>query len=307
MTSGTVYRVRHETLYKYSAEVVHAHHLLHLVPRAMAHQACSEQSIQISPEPTEKLDAVDAFGNPLQRLEFNRPHQQLCVVSEMKVEVRERHIDATRNEGVSESWERARNRLLYAGRPPGDDHLEALRYRVESPYIRIKQVFTEYASDCFPAGRPLLEAAHALMMKLHREMKYTPGVTDISTPLLQVLKDKRGVCQDYAHLMIACLRARGLAARYVSGYLRTTPRPGMTPAAAQLVGADASHAWVSVFCPPIGWVEFDPTNGVRAGLDHIAIAWGRDFGDVSPLRGVILGGGSHTLTVRVSVELVGET
>ena len=296
MTNVAAYRVKHETVYQYTADVVHAHHLLHLVPRPMEHQACSEQSIQVSPEPTKRLDAVDAFGNPLQRLEFNRPHQQLSVTSEMKVEVRERYAGAAR----SESWERTRNRLQYAGRPPGDDHLEALRYRVESPYVRIKQVFTEYASDCFLAGRPLLDAAHALMLKLNRDMKYVPGVTEISTPLLQVLSDKRGVCQDYAHLMIACLRARGLAARYVSGYLRTTSSLDEP----KLVGADASHAWVSVFCPPVGWVDFDPTNGVRAGLDHIAVAWGRDFGDVSPLRGVILGGGSHTLTVSVRVDLL---
>lgn len=294
MSAAASYRVKHETLYQYSAEVVHAHHLLHLVPRSMDHQACSEQAIRISPEPSGNVEAVDAFGNPLHRLEFNRPHQQLSVTSEMKVEVRQRRA----TEMPTESWERVRNRLLYTARPPGADHLEAMRYRVESPYVRIKQAFTEYAADCFPSGRPLLAAADALMMKLYREMKYTPGVTDISTPLLEVLRDKRGVCQDYAHLMIACLRARGLSARYVSGYLRTTPRPG----AAQLVGADASHAWVAVFCPPLGWVEFDPTNGLRAGLDHIAIAWGRDFGDVSPLRGVILGGGSHTLTVKVSVE-----
>jgi transglutaminase-like putative cysteine protease len=296
MSAVAIYRVKHETLYKYSAEVVHAHHLLHLVPRAMEHQSCSEQSIRITPEPSGKVDAIDAFGNPLQRLEFNRPHDQLSVASEMTVAVRERRTATA----PSESWERVRNRLLYTARPPGDDHLEALRYRVESPYVRIKQLFTEYAADCFPAGRPLLAAADALMMKIYREMKYAPGVTDISTPLLQVLRDKRGVCQDFAHLMIACLRARGLSARYVSGYLRTSPRDG-TP---QLVGADASHAWVSAFCPPLGWVEFDPTNGVRAGLDHIAIAWGRDFGDVSPLRGVILGGGSHRLTVRVGVELL---
>lgn len=293
MKAAAAYRVKHETLYQYSAEVVHAHHLLHLVPRAMEHQACSDQSIRITPEPSGNEDAIDAFGNPLQRLEFNRPHQQLAVLSELNVEVGERRVGPA----PSEAWERVRNRLLYTARPPGSEHLEALRYRVESPYVRIKQLFTEYASDCFPAGRPLLAAADALMLKLYREMKYTPGVTDISTPLLHVLRDKRGVCQDYAHLMIACLRARGLAARYVSGYLRTTPAPG----APQLIGADASHAWVSVFCPPLGWVEFDPTNGIRAGLDHIAIAWGRDFGDVSPLRGVILGGGSHTLTVKVSV------
>lgn len=294
MSAAVTYRVKHETLYKYSAEVVHAHHLFHLVPRAMTHQACSEQSIRITPEPSSNLDAVDAFGNPLRRMEFNRPHQELSVASEMKVEVRERRA----TEAATEAWERVRNRLLYTSRPPGDEQLDALRYRVESPYVRIKQAFTEYGADCFSAGRPLLAAADALMMKLYREMKYTPGVTDISTPLLQVLEDKRGVCQDYAHLMIACLRARGLAARYVSGYLRTTPRPGDS----QLVGADASHAWVAVFCPPLGWVEFDPTNGVRAGLDHIAIAWGRDFGDVSPLRGVILGGGSHTLAVKVHVQ-----
>lgn len=292
--SAATYNVSHETLYEYSAEVVHAHHLLHLVPRAMEHQVCSNQRIRISPEPSGNVDAIDAFGNPLRRLEFNRPHQRLSVTSEMRVEVRERRVTAV----PSEAWERARNRLLYTARPPGDDQLEALRYRVESPYVRIKQAFTEYGADCFPAGRPLLAAADALMMKLYREMKYTSGVTNISTPLLQVLQEKRGVCQDYAHLMIACLRARGLAARYVSGYLRTTPRAG----APQLIGADASHAWVAVFCPPLGWVEFDPTNGVRARLDHIAIAWGRDFGDVSPLRGVILGGGSHTLTVKVHVE-----
>lgn len=294
MSAAASYRVKHETLYQYSAEVVHAHHLLHLVPRAMDHQACSEQSIRIDPEPSEHVEAVDAFGNPMHRLEFNRPHQQLSVNSEMKVEVRQRRV----TEAPTEAWERARNRLLYTARPPGGEQLEALRYRVESPYVRIKQAFTEYAADCFPSGRPLLAAADALMMKLYREMKYTPGVTDISTPLLDVLRDKRGVCQDYAHLMIACLRARGLAARYVSGYLRTTPRPGAT----QLIGADASHAWVAVFCPPLGWVEFDPTNGIRAGLDHIAIAWGRDFGDVSPLRGVILGGGAHTLAVKVHVQ-----
>jgi transglutaminase-like putative cysteine protease len=163
--------------------------------------------------------------------------------------------------------------------------------------VRIKQVFTEYGADCFTTGRPMLEAVNALMMKLYKEMTYAPGATDIGTPLMQILSKRRGVCQDYAHLMIACLRSRGLAARYVSGYLRTIPREGTE----RLIGADASHAWVAVWCPPSGWIEFDPTNGVRAGLDHIALAWGRDFGDVSPLRGVIVGGGRHTLTVRVTV------
>jgi transglutaminase-like putative cysteine protease len=172
---------------------------------------------------------------------------------------------------------------------------------MQSPYVRVKHVFQRYAGECFPAGQPMLAGAEALMQKIHREFTYAPGETSVSTPLMRVFENRRGVCQDFSHLMIACLRSFGLAARYVSGYLRTNPAPGATP----LVGADASHAWVAVYCPPHGWVELDPTNGVRAGLDHVALAWGRDFGDVSPLRGVIIGGGYHHPSVRVTVEAIG--
>ncbi|HEY5809916.1 MAG TPA: transglutaminase family protein, partial [Povalibacter sp.] len=190
-----------------------------------------------------------------------------------------------------------RTQLAYSGRPTGADRLEAMRFRGESPHVRIKQVLTDYSAECFPAGRTVLDCADSLMHKLHDEMTYAPGETTVSTSLLEVLEKRRGVCQDYAHFMIACLRSRGLAARYVSGYLRTVPAPG----AKVLVGADASHAWVSVYCPVSGWVEFDPTNGVRADTDHITVAWGRDFSDVSPLRGVIVGGGQHQLSVSVTV------
>jgi transglutaminase-like putative cysteine protease len=288
------YRVRHETAYDYAGEVVHAHHLLHLTPRETAHQSCTAYSLHVDPQPTANVAATDGFGNPVMRLEFDRPHQRLSVVAEMNVTVRERRFAAPHQ---MEPWERVRNQLAYVARPPGDERLGASAYRVESPHVRIKQVFTEYGADCFTTGRPMIEAVNALMQKLHKEMTYAPGATDIATPLTQILAKRTGVCQDYAHLMIACLRARGLAARYVSGYLRTLPREG----AERLIGADASHAWVAVWCPPSGWIEFDPTNGVRAGLDHIALAWGRDFGDVSPLRGVIVGGGRHTLCVRVAV------
>jgi transglutaminase-like putative cysteine protease len=294
MSERMRYRVRHETTYEYTGEVVHAHHLLHLAPRAMPHQTCSTYALHIDPQPSTKLDATDGFGNPVLRLEFDRPHRRLAVVADMTVDVHERRHAIPQH---VEPWERVRNRLAYVARPPADEQLEACRYRNESPHVRIKQVFTEYGADCFTTGRPMLDAVTALMLKIHRDMTYAPGETDIGTPLLQILAKRRGVCQDYAHLMIACLRARGLAARYVSGYLRTYPRDD----AARLVGADASHAWVAVWCPPAGWIEFDPTNGVRAGLDHIALAWGRDFGDVSPLRGVIVGGGRHTLSVRVAV------
>jgi transglutaminase-like putative cysteine protease len=289
------YRVRHATHYQYSGEVVHSHHLLHLEPRDMAHQRCTTRRVNIEPAPSVRIEGSDAFGNPITRLEFDRPHQSLRVASLLELDVRQRpaagHV-------ITERWEYTRNQLAYSARAPGPDKLEACRYRNESPHARIKQAFNDYGTECFPSGRPILAAADALMLKLFRQMTYAPGATGISTPLLEVLNTKRGVCQDYAHLMIACLRSRGLAARYVSGYLRTVPRPG----GERLIGADASHAWVAVYCPPLGWVEFDPTNGVRAGLDHIVLAWGRDFGDVSPLRGVIVGGGQHKLSVSVAVE-----
>ena len=287
------YHVRHETSYAYSGDVVHSHQLLHLTPRESVYQSCVAHDVDIEPSPAYRAADSDAFGNTVTRLEFDRPHRRLDVAAEMTVDIKER---PTCSED-SEPWERARSRFNYAARPPAEGLLEATRYRFESPYVRIKQRFTDYGESCFAAGKPLLECADSLMHKLYEDMTYAPGETSIGTPLLEVLKTKRGVCQDFAHLMIACMRARGFPARYVSGYLRTTPAPGVAP----LVGADASHAWVAVYCPTGGWVEFDPTNGVKANTNHITLAWGRDFGDVSPLRGVIVGGGHHTLSVRVTV------
>lgn len=293
MSASVTYHVRHETTYAYSGDVVHAHQLLHLTPRDSEYQSCLSHEIAIDPAPAYRAADVDAFGNAVTRLEFDRPHRRLDVVAQMMVESRERPCI----EECEEPWERARSRLFYNARPPGSAVLEAERYRFESPYVRIKQRFTDYGDSCFAAGKPLLTCADDLTKKLYEDMTYAPGATSIGTPLLDVLESLRGVCQDYAHLMIACLRARGFAARYVSGYLRTTPAPG----APVLLGADASHAWVAVFCPTAGWVEFDPTNGVRANTNHITLAWGRDFGDVSPMRGVIVGGGQHSLSVRVTV------
>lgn len=291
-----VYRITHRTVYEYSGDVVHSHQLLHLAPRDSAHQTCQSHAITIHPVPSNRSAGTDCFGNPLTRLEFGRPHQRLEVSADTLVEVRERAVSQK-----SESWERVRSQLAYCGRPPGPERLDAMRFRCESPHVRIKQMFTDYAADCFPAGRSIIECADRLMRKVHDEMTYAPGETTVSTSLVEVLEKRRGVCQDYAHLMIACLRSRGLAARYVSGYLRTLAAPGQQA----LVGADASHAWVAVYCADAGWIEFDPTNGVRANTDHITVAWGRDFSDVSPLRGVIVGGGQHQLSVRVSVAPVG--
>jgi transglutaminase-like putative cysteine protease len=291
------YRVRHLTQYVYGGEVVHSHQMLRLTPRPMPFQTTLAHEVTVSPQPAVRVEGEDPFGNPLTRLQIDRPHDALSVDARMEIEVRER---PPRPAADSQAWDAVADSLRYSAHPLGIEDLEVRRYRSESPYVRIKHEFGEYAADCFEAGRPVLEAAEALMHKIHAQFTYSPGETEIATPLMQVLHDKRGVCQDYAHIMIACLRSLGLSARYVSGYLRTLPRGG--EASEDLVGADASHAWVAVFAPPYGWVALDPTNNLRVGRDHVTLAWGRDFGDVSPLRGVILGGGEHELTVNVSVQ-----
>jgi transglutaminase-like putative cysteine protease len=246
------------------------------------------------------VSELDAFGNPLVRVELAQPHRELRVVSEMQIEVHPR--PAVRVE-MTHPWEKVRDSFAYHGAWPARDQLDAARFRHESPHVRLKQSFTDWSAGCFPAGQSLLQCAEELSTKLHKDIKYVPGVTDISTSATEVLEKRRGVCQDFAHLMISCLRSRGLPARYVSGYLRTNAPPNER--GEKLVGDDASHAWVSVWSPPFGWIDFDPTNGCFAGTDHVAVAWGRDFGDVSPLRGVILGGGKHQLTVVVSVTETG--
>jgi transglutaminase-like putative cysteine protease len=290
------YRVRHETVYAYGGDVAHSHQLLHLTPRNAPRQTCHRRSITLEPQPSTRRDDVDAFGNHVTRLEYDLPHDRLEVLAEVGVEVQASPALAAAD---SDAWESVRERLVFSGQPLGAEWLDACRYRMESSYVRVKQTFTDYGDDCFPPAAPVLVAAEALMHKVYREFEYAPGSTNIRTSAVEAFASRRGVCQDFAHIMIACLRSRGLAARYVSGYLRTLPPPG---ADAAYVGADASHAWASVFCPPFGWVDLDPTNDVLVSSDHIVIAWGRDFGDVSPLRGVIIGGGRHRLSVRVSVQ-----
>jgi transglutaminase-like putative cysteine protease len=291
------YRVRHLTQYVYGGEVVHSHQLLRLRPRPMPFQTTLAHEVTVTPQPSVRIEGEDPFGNPLTRLQIDRPHDALSVDARMEIEVRER---PARPAAASAPWDEVAESLRYAAHPLSLEDLEVRRYRSESPYVRIKRDFSVYAAGSFTAGRPVLEAAEVLMRKIHAEFTYAPGETEIATPLMDVLREKRGVCQDYAHVMIACLRSLGLSARYVSGYLRTLPRDGEH--ADELVGADASHAWVAVYAPPYGWVALDPTNNLRVGRDHVTLAWGRDFGDVSPLRGVILGGGEHELTVNVSVQ-----
>ncbi|WP_455807607.1 transglutaminase family protein [Pseudomonas fluorescens] len=288
------YQIFHDTCYHYDSPVSLAQQLAHLWPRKCDWQRCTEQQLLISPDPTARRDELDVFGNPLTRLAFERPHDELQVNAQLSVEVLAR---PTLDFKQSPAWELTRDALSYSSQPLSAELLEACRYRFQSPYVHLKRSFVEFSQSCFPAGRPLLLGVQDLMQKIFSEFTFDAEATQVATPLVEVLERRRGVCQDFAHLMLACVRSRGLAARYVSGYLLTQPPPGQP----RLIGADASHAWVSVFCPVLGWVDFDPTNNVQPALEHITLAWGRDFSDVSPLRGVILGGGNHDPEVRVTV------
>ena len=292
--SSARYQILHDPHYRYASPVSLAQQLAHLWPRACPWQRNHVQQLLVSPQPCQRLDGLDVFGNPLTRLVFERPHNELKVSARLKVEVLARPaLDLQ----ASPAWEQARAALSYSGQAVSADLLQAARFRFESPYVRLKQAFVDYAAECFSPGRPLLAAVDGLMQKIFAEFSFDAAATQVATPLLQVLEERRGVCQDFAHLMLACLRSMGLSARYVSGYLLTQPPPGQP----RLIGADASHAWISVYCPQQGWVDFDPTNNIRPALEHITLAWGRDFADVSPLRGVILGGGSHDPEVQVTV------
>jgi len=288
------YRVSHQTHYEYGSEVVYARHWLHLRPRQHDFQRVISHGLTIDPAPAESMSLVDAFGNDTLQLAMERPHRHLQVTLDMEVEIKPREEPDL---AQALPWERVRDGLSYASRPRSMRELEALTYRLESPQVHLKNVFSEFAEACFGKGESVLAGADRLMQRLHEHLTYTPGATTPETPLMEILEKRVGVCQDYSHLMIACLRSMGLAARYVSGYLRTIPPQTGTA----LIGADASHAWVAVYAPPFGWIDLDPTNNVRVNTDHITLGWGRDFSDVSPLRGVITGGGTHQLAVAVSV------
>jgi len=293
------YHVIHETRYDYESPVSLSRQLLHLTPRDCPWQRCTAHEIVIAPTPGVDRVRVDSFGNPVRQFAIETPHGSLLVRAESRVEVQSRRLDAAAFAAPAWAlaWESVRDRLAYGMLPV---ELEASVYLFESPYTRVKREFAAYAAPSFTPGRPLLDAVRDLMQRVFSEFSYDAEATTVATPVLTVLEQRRGVCQDFAHLMISCLRSLGLSARYASGYLLTRPPPGKP----RLIGADASHAWLSVFCPDASggiWVDFDPTNNVLPDREHITVAWGRDFGDVSPLRGVILGGDAHQPEVAVTV------
>jgi transglutaminase-like putative cysteine protease len=292
------YRVEHHTAYRYSEPVLLSHQQLHLTPRPLTRQHSQSHEIVITPGPTLRREITDAFGNPLTEIAIESAHNTLAIVARTNVET----SPATVIEPTeTPAWETAREALRYrAGWRPDPAILEATRFLFESPHARVKRDLRGYTSDCFKPNRPILEAAIALMAKMHGEFKFDPAATTVTTPVMKFFAQKRGVCQDFAHFMISCLRSNGLAARYMSGYLLTRPAPGKP----RRVGTDVSHAWVSLFVPEKGWIDLDPTNNLIPSLEHITLGWGRDFSDITPLRGVINGGGVQTLEVKVTVEPV---
>jgi transglutaminase-like putative cysteine protease len=246
------------------------------------------------PTPTVRSEDEDYFGNPITHLTIQTPHPELIVEAKTLVEVMKPdpiHVDQ------SPPWDQVVQQLQG---PVNSATLEAQQFLYDSPYITMDDGTYEFVQKCFPPGRPLLAGVRDLTSRIFEEFTYEGGVTEISTPVKDVLASRKGVCQDFAHLEIAALRSLGLPARYISGYLLTHPPEGQE----KLVGADASHAWLATWCPDLGWVDFDPTNNLIPGDEHITLAWGRDYGDVSPINGFMVGGGHHTLTVSVDVSPV---
>jgi transglutaminase-like putative cysteine protease len=248
--------------------------------------------LRISPPPSVMTERIDFFGNTATFATIEEPHRELSVTA---INLAEIERGASPQADKTLPWEAVRE-LLRNDRSP--DIVAASQFVFDSPYIPVADTLAAYAAPSFPAGRPILEAVLDLTRRIHAEFRYDPTATTIATPIKEVLEQRHGVCQDFAHLQIGCLRSLGLAARYVSGYLVNTPPPGRP----RLVGDEASHAWVSFFCPGPGWIDLDPTNNQIPHGHHIILAWGRDYHDVSPIKGVILGGGNHTVKVTVDIS-----
>jgi transglutaminase-like putative cysteine protease len=286
-----IYDVSHRTLIDYEDSVSEAHHVLHLMPRNLPRQRRISFVLDIEPDPSQLETSEDYFGNVLHHLNIHKPHLSLCVESRSRVDVTApADVDIEAGPG----WESVAGVLA-----DGEGGvLEAQQFIYDSPQAAASTVTREYALESFTANRPILSATMDLTRRIYEEFEYRGGVSDVSTPVARVLEMRRGVCQDFAHLQIACLRSLGLAARYVSGYLLTHPPPGHP----RLVGADASHAWVSVWTGDGGWLDFDPTNCLMPADEHITVGWGRDYTDVSPTNGFIVGGGAHEVSVSVDVS-----
>jgi transglutaminase-like putative cysteine protease len=288
------YHITHRTLYEYDAPVAVSHHVARLEPRATAAQARESYALTIFPEPGLRQSRQDYFGNPLCFFSIQEVHRRLEIITHSRVAVRPGPPPALE---LSPDWEQAARMFRD---PVSPEVVEPYQFVFNSPQVRTSFELADYAEESFPAGTPVLAGARDLTRRIFRDFKFDPSATTVATPLEEVWEKRRGVCQDFAHLGIACLRSLGLPARYVSGYLRTHPPEGQP----RRVGADASHAWFAIYCHRLGWVDFDPTNDVQPAEEHITVAYGRDFGDVSPVAGILTGGGEHEVKVSVDVTEV---
>ncbi|MDX2191679.1 MAG: transglutaminase family protein [Bacteroidota bacterium] len=290
------YKVIHTTKYEYGREVDLCHNQLRLLPRNTFEQNILQNKITVIPTPNIYTKRVDFFGNNVHYFSIEQPHEELLVTSQSEVEKTNMFSNSIPFQN-SISWESVKDAI--ASTNPA--YFDARMYAFSSHFANVSIQSNEYAKPSFERGRPILDAVSHLTNRIYNEFKYVPGYTTISTPVQTVIMEKKGVCQDFAHVAISCIRSMGLAARYVSGYLETIPQPGKT----KLKGADASHAWFSVYVPQSGWHDFDPTNNLIPGQRHITIGWGRDFADVTPLKGVVLSSSWHSLKVEVDVERIG--
>jgi transglutaminase-like putative cysteine protease len=288
-----IYKIVHRTTYKYKYPVSVGNHVACLKPRSLLRHRLEQCELHIQPTPATITERADYFGNTLYYFTVQEPHTELVVEARSEV-VMQNTVSASPHETLP--WEEAVRSLPEDHSPEG---LEANQFRFESPRIPLRTDFATYALQSFTPRRPLREGLLDLTERIHKDFRFDSGVTTVRTPTEEVFRKRRGVCQDFAHFQIACLRSLNLSARYVSGYLRTYPPPGQP----RLVGADASHAWVSAYCPGAGWLDLDPTNNLVPSNGHVTVAWGRDYGDVSPLHGLILGGGVHALNVSVDMEM----
>ncbi|WP_145236757.1 transglutaminase family protein [Urbifossiella limnaea] len=284
------YHITHVTTYAYAEAVSLCQNVAHLAPRPSHRQRAESPFLSITPDPAVMEDRVDFFGNPVCYFTVQEPHKELTVSVEHRVSVTPDPVPTH-----SPPWEAVRDRLPHDRDPVW---LDAYQFVFDSRFIAADRKYADYAAGAFSPGRPIVDAALELMRRVHVDFVYDPRATTLATPVAEVFETRRGVCQDFAHFMLSCLRSLGLAARYVSGYLSTLPPPGK----ARVVGADATHAWVSLFCGDAGWVDLDPTNDTVPADRHVLLAWGRDYEDVSPLKGVILGGGHHSVKVAVDVR-----
>jgi len=287
------YRIRHYTEYDYQELVSTCHNRLCLLPLTMPGQSCIQSEVNIVPAPDERSQRTDFFGNTLIFFSIYKEHKKLRINSSSIVVVEQKpNTDKAVSSAIlwKDAWQ-----LTSESK---EDIADITQYTLPSHYIPKSEIVRNFALDCFPEDATLWNACTALMNKIYSTLEFKSGFTTVNTPVEFVVRSGKGVCQDFAHLMIACIRNMGLAARYVSGYIETIPPPGKE----KLVGTDASHAWVSVYFPGIGWVEFDPTNGLMPSYKHITVAYGRDYQDVAPIKGIVFSSGNQKLTVKVDVE-----